>query len=254
MKFWTNIPSIVLYSKLLSDGEKVLYSVLQNCIIPEKKYCNVSNAKLAKSLNTSERTITARLESMRKKGFINYCMNSHKHQRQRSLNVPLKEGSDDREPTEEEREPKKKLLLDAFKKAMILGDIDFNSLLEKFINSPYLAEVKDNSKQFAVNLDQVEFLLEMKRLNKAWDCQISYFENVNFQELKKAIFKSSFLMNSSNLGLKFLLENADKIIRGDYKSSILYKIEDEKNQNFKGRTYTSEEWNSCYQSVDDIQI
>lgn len=253
MSFYTVIPKIVLFSKLLTDEEKILYSVLTNCIIPEKKYCNVSNEKLAKALNTSERTMTARLESMRKKGFINCYINNHLHQRIIYLNTPLKEGSEEPKPTEEELEPKKELLLEAFKKATILGNIDFETLMQRFIDSPYLAEVKNGDTQFALNEEQLIFLADFKKSypGKKIDAQLAYYNNINLKDLSKAIKGSEFLSTNDNLTLKWVLENSDDIIAGKYKD---YGVSLEFKSNFKNRMYTPDELNQYFQDIDEIEV
>lgn len=252
--FYVSIPRIVLLSKLLTDEEKILYAVLTLCIIPEKKYCNITNAELAKALNTSERTISSRLESMQKKGFVHLTMNNHLHRRLVFLRTPLKEGTFEEPPTDEELEPKKKLLLEAFKKATILGNIDFETLMQRFIDSPYLAEVKNCDTQFALNSNQIKFLADFQKFlpHKKIDCQISAFPPVDYSKLLEAIRNSKFLYESSNLNLKWFLQNSEKIINGDYEQFIDLH-ETPYKSNYKSRDYEPNELNSPF-TIDPDQI
>ena len=251
--FYVSIPRIVLLSKLLTDEEKILYAVLTLCVIPEKNYCNITNAELAKALNTSERTISSRLESMQKKGFVHLTMNNHLHRRLVFLRTPLKEGTFEQPPTEEELEPKKKLLLEAIKKATILGNIDFETLMQRFIDSPYLAEVKNCDTQFALNEEQLMFLADFKKSypGKKIDAQLAYYNNVNLENLAKTIKESEFLSTNDNLSLKWVLENSEDIIAGKYKD---YGVSLEFKANFKGRTYAPGELNKYFQNIDEIEI
>lgn len=252
-RYWSSVPRYIRYSKLLSDEEKSLCYLI-NDYLNEAGYCDLSNEEFATKLNVVERTISNRISSIFKKGFINIYQNQHLHKRIIYLNRPKNINEIDEEPTEKDLEPNTKKLIESLKKGIVLGEMDVEVLLRRVITSGVLAKVKNNSRQYAVNEKQLEFLMDMKRLHKQFDCQIANYHGIDYSKLRDAIFESSFLMQSSNLGLKFMLDNADKIIRGDYKSSILYKIEDEKNQNFKGRTYTSEEWDSLYQTIDEIEI
>lgn len=253
LSYWSSVPRYIRYSKLLTDEEKSLCYLI-NDYLNEAGYCDLSNEEFATKLNVAERTISNRISNIAKKGFINIYQNQHKHKRFIYLNRPRNITEIETQPNEKDLESNTRKLIESLKKGIVLGEMDVEVLLRRVITSGVLANIKDNSRQYSVDEEQLQFLIEMKQLNKKWDCQISNYSGLDYSKLKAAIFESEFLMKSSNLGLKFLLENADKIIRGDYKSSILYKIEDEKNKNFKGRTYTSEEWNSCYQSIDDIQI
>lgn len=252
MSFYTVIPSIVLYSKHLTDEEKILYSILTNCIIPGKSYCNITNEELSKILNTSVRTITSRLDSMQKKGFVICKVNNHLHRRLVFLKTPLKEGTFENPPTEEELEPKKQLLLEAFKKATILGDVDFETLMQRFIDSPYLAEVKSGDIQFSLNEEQLMFLADFKKSypDKKIDAQLAYYSKINLKAFSQAIKESIFLQSNNNLSLSWLLKNSDDIIAGKYKNygENITEI------NFNGRKYKNGYLNSMFQTLDEIEI
>lgn len=252
--YWSSIPRYIRYSKILTDEEKSLCYLI-NDYLNEAGFCDLSNEEFAAKLNVAERTISNRLSSMQKKGFINIYQNQHLHKRIIYLNRPRNITEIENKPTEEELESNTKKLIESLKKGIVLGEMDVEVLLRRVITSGVLAKVKNNSRQYAVNEEQLQFLMDMKRLHKQFDCQIANYHGIDYSKLRDAIFESSFLMQSSNLGLKFMLDNADKIIRGDYKSSLLYNLPNEKkHSNFKQRNYTPEELNSLFQSIDEIEI
>ena len=80
--------------------------------------------------------------------------------------------------------------------------------------------------------------------------------NFNCNLLVKAIEQSSFLQQK--VGIKFLITNYEKVIRGDYAGGVL--VEDkkqcgvQKEMAFRTRTYTKEELNSLFDNIDDIKI
>ena len=250
MKYWTVIPTIVKNSKRLTAEEKDLYYLIFDNL-NEANYCILTNSELANKLNVSEKTITSRLSNMKAKGFINIILNFHKHRRQIYINLPQnRDKSIPDKPSEKDLDDKTKKLINALKKSIIFGTIDFNVLIEKLLESPYLHEVKDNSKQFAVSEEQIKFLVEMKKLNKSFDCQIALFPNINYHALTKEIYFSEFLMKSKNLNLKFMLENADKIISGYYRNTVSSFV----NKNLKERDYEPNELNFYFQRIEDIEI
>lgn len=251
-RYWSSVPRYIRYSKLLSDEEKSLCYLI-NDYLNEAGYCDLSNEEFATKLNVAERTISNRISSIFKKGFINIYQNQHLHKRYIYLNRPKNITEIGETPTEKDLEPNTKKLIESLKKGIVLGEMDVEVLLRRVITSGVLAKVKNNSRQYAVNEKQLEFLMDMKRLHKQFDCQIANYHGIDYSKLRDAIFESSFLMQSSNLGLKFMLDNADKIIRGDYKSSLLYNLpNEEKHSNFKQRNYTPEELNSIFKSIDEI--
>ena len=133
----------------------------------------------------------------------------------------------------------------------MFGTIDFNVLVEKLLESPYLENVEDNSKQFILTDEQIMFLAEFKKLGKTLDCQLAIRPKIDYVALLKAIKESNFLLYSKNLNLKFMLENAQAIIDGKYRdSTFLNKTETYTNQ----RNYTKQELNSYFQSLDEINF
>ncbi len=248
LPYWSSIPRYIRFSKILTDEEKSLCYLI-NDYMNEAGYCCLSNKEFAKKLNVSERTISNRIASIEDKGFINVYQNQHLHKRIIYSNRPKRITEIEPKPTEKELEPKTLRLIEGLKKGLILGEMDVKVLLERVIDTGVLAKIEDNSRQFAVDEGQLDFLLEMKKLKKSFDCQIANYHNIDFERLLKAIKESDFLMSNSNLGLKFMLENSEKIINGDYRNyGKAYK------PNFTGRNYSPGELNSVFQNVDDIEI
>ena len=136
----------------------------------------------------------------------------------------------------------------------MFGTIDFNVLIEKLLESPYLEHVDDNSKQFILTEEQIMFLAELKKLGKTLDCQLALYPKIDYVALLKAIKDSNFLLYSKNLNLKFMLENAEKIIAGTYKNTSLLTLLQDDEPNFTGRDYTREQLNSLFQSIDDFDV
>lgn len=103
--------------------------------------------------------------------------------------------------------------------------------------------------------EQQAFLKSFEELfpNKKIDCNISEFQNIDFNALITGIKRSpQFLMNGTKnkaFGLRWYLENADKIISGYYE-----KFKEENKANFKQRDYEDVDVNALYQTVDEIEI
>lgn len=254
MKFWTSVPNIVRHSRLLTAEEKEVYYELVDRI-NERGYCTTPNAEFAKVLRVSEKTITARLASMKKKGFINIIQNNHKHRRQIYFNLPRNViGSEEKPPTEEELADKTKLFQEALKKAIVFGSIDFNVLIEKLHQSPYLEKVKDNTTQFTLTRKQILFLSDfMKLTNKEIDCQVSCYKNIDYDLLLEKVKESAFLLENKNLNLKWFLEHYKDIVADKYKH-YEQKQDEIYNKNFKSRNYSDEEIENLFNSIDDIAI
>lgn len=258
MKYWTVIPSAIKRSNKLSSEEKDLYyTIFDN--LNAAHYCDLSNEELAQKTNCSARSITLRLANMKEKGFLNIVINSHKHKRYIYINMPRspdKSGAIPDKPLQEDLEPKTRDLIEALKKSIVFGTIDFNVLIEKLLESPYLEHVEDNSKQFILTEEQIMFLAELKKLGKTLDCQLALYPKIDYVALLKAIKESNFLLYSKNLNLKFMLENADKIVAGTYRNTsllTLLQVQDDK-PNFTGRDYTREQLNSLFQSIDEFDV
>ena len=250
-KYWSVIPTQIKKSRLISAEEKeVYYFIADN--LNEAGYCTKTNAEFAKELNVSEKTITARLSNMQRKKAVTIKLNNHLHKRIIFLNLPQSPSRDmPNEPTEESLQPKSAQLIASLQKGIVFGTYDFNALIEKMLASPYLHEIKDNSRQFVLTMDQIDFLAEMKRLNKTLDCQIAIYPPCDYQGLVNAIRHSRFLMESTNLNLKFMLENAQAIIDGKYRdSTFLHKTETYTSK----RNYTKQELNSFFYSLYEINF
>ena len=227
MNYWTVIPTAVRKSKRLSSAEKDLYyEICDN--LNSFGYCTLTNAELAKNLDIDERTVRARLETLKEKKFVNVIINCHKHRRWIYLNVP--QSQKDKEVSEDDQifDERKKCMLSSLKKAIIIGTVDFNVLVQKLLESPYLEEVKDNSTQFALTEDQIKFLAQIIRKGKTIDCQIANYPGIDYEKLTKEINRSEFLWTKNNLTLKWILQNAEKIINGDYRSNEFTFEDDEK--------------------------
>jgi DNA-binding MarR family transcriptional regulator len=73
-KNWISIiPALVLYSKYLSDKEKLVYAVISN-LTHEKGYCWASNRYIAELLNCSNVTISRAVSNLHKRNYINVSL------------------------------------------------------------------------------------------------------------------------------------------------------------------------------------
>ena len=112
---------------------------------------------------------------------------------------------------------------------------------------------KNEPKQDNLTKEQAQFFESFKKHfpDKAIDCKISEMPKVDYSALMLEMKRSpQFLQKCSNLTLKWCLENADKIIKGNYRLH-----EDAKPPDFStSRSYTREEMNSLFQNVEDIEI
>ena len=248
--YYSIVPTLVMNSRTLTSKEKDMYYLLE-ANLNEGGYCKLSNTELAMILKTSTRTITERLASLEKKQYISMTQNDHKHFRQIYVKLPG-EPTQEHKPTEKDMEPRKRRFQESLKKAIVFGTIDFGLLVEKLFESPYLEKVQDNSTQFILNEEQIVFLAEFKKLNKQIDCQLALYKGIDYNKLLNAIKESDFLLNNGNLTLKWFLQNASKVINGDFKN--YYYANTEKKNNFVGRQYTREELNALFQSIDDIDV
>ena len=191
--------------------------------------------------------------------YLQIALETHNHARRIYTKVPG-EPTNEPKPTEKDLEPKTRRFQESLKKAIVFGTIDFSVLVEKMLESPYLEHVEENDTQFILNLEQIRFLANFMKFNKKIDCQIAMYPNVDLQKLMESIRESAFLMQNSNLNLKWMLENADKIINGDYKSYIANMPDEDcgtvrrRRTNFTEREYTREELFSLFKSVDEIEI
>ena len=249
MGYWVSIPRGIVFSNNLTSEDKVLWAILSEKLNPSG-YCTISNDELSKILNVSSKTITTRLSSLKEKRYINIIINSRKHQRRIYLTPPNPTSYNESQgASNREIEEKKKRIQESLKKAIVFGELPFEVLVQKLLESPYLQEVKDNNVQFLLNDKQRDFLNWFIKTGKMIDCQIAYYGNIDYSKLKIKILESDFILNNKNLNLKWILKNSCEIIRDKYKN---YKVEYDKN--FKCRDYNQEYSNSLFQQVDDIVI
>lgn len=111
---------------------------------------------------------------------------------------------------------------------------------------------KNNEKQLNLTRAQAEFFASFKEHfpNKAIDCQISEYPNIDYTALVLEMKKSpQFLKLHDNLTLKWCLTHAEDIIKGKYRQH-----EDQYKPNFKQREYSDEFLNSLAQDINEIEI
>lgn len=250
MSYWTVIPTIVRKSKKLSAEEKELYYELY-----DKRnaggWCTSSNAELAKALDCSESTISARLANLYKKKFAHAMFNVHSHQRRIYLDIPG-QPSEEKKPDEKTLAQIEQEFRDVLKKSIIFGDVEPQILIQRFKESPYLDNLKDNSTQFILSEAQIKFLAKfLKYPGKKIDCQMASFTNVDYEKLIFHIERSRFLQCNENLSLRWCLEHYTDILNDKYKTS---NIQDGTWKNFTERNYGKEDLNSLFQDIGDIDI
>lgn len=248
---WISFPKGIILSKKLSSEDKVLWGILLENL-NERGYCTLTNTELAEILGVKTKTITLRLNSLKQKNFINIFYNSHKHKRYIYLRPPRVPSSFNqcKGPLPGQLKDTQIKLQESLKKAIILGEIDFDVLVQKLLSSTYLENVKNNEVQFCVSDIQIQFLEWIKNyLKKEVDCQIAGFANINYQLLKNKILESEFLMLNKNLSLRWLLTHYNEIINDKYK---IYVCENYK-KTFSQRNFSSN-LNSLFESIDDIEI
>lgn len=250
MSYWTTIPTAVRKSKRLSPEEKDLYFEICDRL-NEGGYCTATNEELAKALGVSEKTITTRLATLRAKKYANTVLNLHKHQRRIYLNIPG-EPSEEKRPTDKEINNRTQNFRESLKHAIVFGTIEVDVLIQKLRESTYLDDLEDNSVQFILSNDQIEFLSKFKRYQgKKIDCQVASFPNIDYKKLISSIDESLFLQASDNLSLKWFLTHSDEVLSGKYK---YYAPPVEKATNFTSRQYTSNEINSLFNDIDKIEF
>lgn len=253
MSYWASYPKKVLRLKNLTDGELRLWLLISDNLTPAG-YCKLTNAEISKALNNlSQQTISARISSLAKKKFINIVQNNHKHERWMYVHVPKEqELYAEEKPDDEKLSAQMLALQESFKTAVIFGSAEPDLLLARIKESPVLDSIQDNSIQYALTLDQVKFLAEFmyNYPHKAIDCQVASYTGLDFSQLIGKIDDSNFLQKANNLGLKWCLDNSDKIMAGTHDN---FRKEKPK-QNFTGRSYTRGQLNALFQDIDDIEI
>lgn len=253
MSYWTAVPVAIRKSKRITPEEKELYYEISDRLT-EGGFSKATNSELAKALGVSERSISTRLSGLISKGCAKITLNRHKHERWIWLKSPG-EQTEEARPNDDCFKDKKNRLENSFKKSIVFGDVDFEVLVEKLLNeTTYLQELKNNDIQFCLTEEQATFFTRFKKLypGKAIDCQIACYPNVDYNKLNTALDSSIFLQQSNNLSLKWCLENYEKIIKGDYNSSLMNQ--QEYKSNFKPRERTYEEINSAFQNIEDIEV
>lgn len=219
MGYWCSIPSGIIKSKKLTSEEKELWCII-SINLNEGGYCTAGNAELADALGASIKTITTRLASLKKKNFIHIIFNQRTHQRRIYLRPPnnpatFQEGFG---PSVSELQSTQRRIQESLKKAIVFGTIEFDVLIQKLLESPYLHEIKDNSVQFIVSREERNFLHWLTNYtDKEIDCQIACYEGIDFEALMENICESKFLLENKNINLKWLLEHSDEILKGKYK-------------------------------------
>lgn len=251
MNYWDVIPRRIRKTKRLDNDEKAIYYEIWDTRTPAL-FSNISNDALSKALGLSEKTVSTKIKTMKEKGYLNIYLNPHKHKRYIYLNDPG-EPSIESKPTEKQLTELSQEYEDALKKTIVLGQVPFETLIERIKDVGYLTCVHDNKIQFALTLDQIIFLSEFHchYPDKPIDCQIANYPAVDYLKLASAISESKFLKESKNLTLKWFLENATKVTEG-----VPYKNfkKQTKQHNFTGRNYSREEMNSFFQNIDEIEI
>ena len=255
MGYWTAVPTAILRTKRLSEEEKVFYFILSTIINKQeaKRYCTDSNSELARKMNISESTVSQRISKLVKKRFANVTPNPHKNERRIYLHVPGDPTLEEPLPTNEEMDASMTNLKESFKQAIIFGNVPFEVLVQKLLETNYLDNVKDNSTQFCLNLEQIDFLSSFHKLcpRKAIDTQLACHPGIDLKKLLNSIRESSFLLLNDNLSLKWCLEHSQEICNGNYKR---YLETIETKPNFQGRSYTQEELNSLFQDVESLDL
>ena len=255
MGYWTAVPTAILKTKKLNEEEKVFYFILSTIINKQdaKRYCTDSNSELAKKMNISESTVSQRVSKLAKKHFANITPNPHKNERRIYLHVPGDPILEEPLPTNDEMDASMTNLKESFKQAIIFGNVPFEVLVQKLLETNYLDHVQDNSTQLCLNIDQINFLSAFHKMcpGKAIDAQLVCYPNVNYNKLINSIRESAFLLTNDNLSLKWCLEHASEICSGNYKQ---YFEQENTSTNFKGRAYTQEQLNSLFQDIEDLEI
>ncbi len=255
MSYWDIIPAPIRKSKRLTGDEKeLLYELWIRGASYTPRYCSATNAELSKALNVTHQTLSNRLSALEARGYICRRFNPHLHKRIIYVSIPGEPSAEEipiGKVLEERVRPYEELL----KKAIVFGTIEFNVLIEKLKESPYLENVEDNQTQFLLNQGQIDFLHKFYNLTKKeLDCQLACYPNVDLNRLFTSIRESDFIIQNSNLNLKWCLEHSEEIISGKYKYYIPGWANQKYKPNFKQRNIPKEMANKRFQSIEDIDV
>lgn len=257
-QFYIQGNRVVNHSTVLNGEEKILWQEIAHNL-NNAGCCKLTNEELAKIFRVSPKTISERVNSLKRKGFVTVTLESRNHSRRIYPTYPGE--FDEQVPTEEEMELYVAKLEEAHQKSIRLTELSFKSLIDKLRFSPVLDDIEDNTTQFALNLDQIKFLGKFAVCfpDKEIDIQLSSISNaIDYELLFDAIISSEFLPKANNLSLRWIIDHYDELVSKekykafDWKKELLTKMQSKENN--PGRTYTREELNDYISSVDDIEI
>lgn len=247
-EFYAIRPRVVDKSILINNTEKQLwYRISDN--IDNAGCCRMTNAELGKELHVSAIMISNMISKMLDKGYLAVTYETRNHARRLypiypgEYDVPL--------PSQKQIKLRKAQLEEALQKGIKINDEYFFTLVNKLRYSPVLDEVKDNSTQFVLTLEQITFLARFMELfpDKAIDIQLSsVVKQLDYDLLLLEVKNSKFLSTSNNISLKWLIDNYDDIV--EKKKYAPFGEEEVK----LGRNYSREELNALIPSVDEIEI
>lgn len=257
-------PQEVINSKRLTSEERDLWlKIFENCCAGG--YCKLTNKELADKLGWKARTVQYHLAHLIKKKYAGDFDKDLRNGRRIYVNIPGEPQLYEAEPTDEDLAKMSDDLCESMRKAVVLGDTNFDALVTALKSSDYLESVDDNTTQFALTLNQVRFLglLMIYFPEKKIDCQLAaYPEDIDFEKLFDQILHSK-LLPENNISLKSLMKLREEILRGDYASVEVdpsrFDIQTgtwqkRRSQNFNGRTYTRGEMNALFDNIDDIEV
>lgn len=213
MSYWFSAPNCIRLSKRLTPAEKETYYALQERMTAGG-YVVAANEELMKELGVNETALLGRLGALEAKNFI-ARRRSKQHKRIFYLRPPV--DSEEKKPTEEQLEEKKKALQNAYKKGLFFGDVEPETLAERLLEVRYLEGIADHATQFVLTLDEIKYIGKFLELGKEIDCQIALYRNINIALLVEKINESAFLTNNKNLSLKWCLDNSADIFADKYK-------------------------------------
>jgi len=257
-QFYIQGNRVVNHSTVLNGDEKILWQEIAHNL-NNAGCCKLTNEELAKIFRVSPKTISERVNSLKKKGFVTVTLETRNHSRRIYPTYPGE--FDEAVPTEEQMEIYVAKLNEAHQKSIRLTELSFKSLVDKLRFSPILDEIEDNTTQFALTLDQIKFLGKFAVCfpDKEIDIQLSSVtKQIDYELLFNAIVESEFLPNANNLSLRWIIDHYDELVSKekykvfDWKKELLSKMQEK--DKLHGRTYTREELNAFIQSVDEVKI